>query len=129
MTERTDKFIETLKSIRKNPEICGKHGLLSNSGLVPWIMPDGTVRGIFVSMSYDADGKVFVRSDGDPDEEEFISWTRMDPEEAAKHPKDIIRCSFKSCTKPAVRLDHHHPYDDMMTNCEEHMNWFNKEHE
>jgi len=116
--------LEALIKIRNDPKICGKYGLLGDSGLVPWPMPDGTSCPWFVSMSYDAgEGNVFIRlhADFDENKEPPKEWARAKREGA--DPKDIIRCSKSGCGQPAVRLDHHHPYDDTMTNCEEHMDW------
>ena len=114
---RNEKIKEEVSSAiglaKENGQI-GKHGLTGNSGL--------GIGGMFhISMPYDSNGKVFVNSElKDENGDVWDGWKRVDAKDA--DPKKVIKCYC--CDKPAVRLDHLHPYHDEMTSCEDHLDEF-----
>ena len=114
-----------LESVKNNPEFWGKHGLKGHHGYVvgKW---KGQDMPMHLSSCYDSDGKVFVDvKQMDPEtKHEWDTWDRVEPEEAKAKSLKVVQCSYEGCQKPAVRLDHYHPYHDEMTNCEEHIDWF-----
>ena len=86
----------------------GKYGIKGDTGL--------GVGGMFhVSAPYDCNGQVFVTKE-DPEWGEV--WERVDADKADK--AKIITCYM--CKKPAVSLDHLHPYHSERTRCAEHFN-------
>ena len=106
---------QIIKSAKKMGQI-GKYGITGNTGL-------GIGGNFHVSMPYDSNGKVFVKCEiNDGSGATFDSWKRVNPDKADQ--KKIIRCYF--CDKPAVRLDHLHPYHDETTACKDHLDEFKK---
>lgn len=92
------------------PNILTKDGLTENSGL----NVEG-FGGIFhISAPYAAgDKKVFV-------ETRDFGWRRMTVTRAKKENRTIIPCSY--CKRPAITVDHYHPYHNEMTHCAWHRN-------
>jgi len=123
--EEQAEFKGMLDGICKDTDFWGKHGLKGRSGYVvgKW---KGKDIPFHMSAPYDSDGKVFVDvKKVDPEtKDELETWDRVDPEDA--NGIEVIKCSYKGCQNPAVRLDHLHPYHDERTNCEEHIDWFFK---
>lgn len=93
------------KTKRKVGLVMGQYGIEGNTGLT------GATNGIFhISANYDSNGKVFVDDD--------MGWKRVTPLQAKKRKLHVITCAM--CKKPAVSVDHHHPYMSDNNRCKKH---------